>query len=74
MRSFDDILKISYPTTLCSRGNSYFFITILLGRGMIWVGYLFLELHKKISFLDVSASDLIFAKNLKTFHQELKKL
>ena len=41
---------------------------------MIWVGYLFLELHKKTSFLNVSASDLIFTKNLKTFHQELLKL
>ena len=51
-----------------------FFVTVLLGRGMIWVGYLFLELHKKTSFLNVSASDLIFTKNLKTFHQELLKL
>ena len=67
MRSFDDILKIIYPTTLCSRGNEYFFVTVLLGRDMIWVGYLFLELHKKISFLNVSASDIIFTKNLKTF-------
>ena len=78
--SFDDILKISYPTTPIFQKTSQIFVHLnpkmfkILRSSLEYRGNLFSKYHQNTLFLNRSQLDIIFAKNPKTFHQELKKL